>query len=110
MVTMLFEKNQGYMKELGIDNRKESQGCKGINMSWGYQDYVPYTDACTHSWAGVITQKKLVQINDEETTSILNIAYISDTFVHSQKGATMTKEAYALYMAFKKLLDYFVCG
>ena len=40
-------------------------------------DYILYTYTSKHSWSGVLTQKKIVQINGEETNSFLPITYIN---------------------------------
>ena len=67
------------------------------------QDYVLNTDASKHSWSGVLTEEKVVQINGKDTTSFLPITDISSTFVGSQMSqVTLIKEAYAIYMAFTK--------
>ena len=40
------------------------------------QHYMLYTDTSKHSWSGVLIQKKVVQINSEDTTSFVPITYI----------------------------------
>ena len=51
--------------------------------------------------------KKVVQISGKDNTSFLPINYISGPFIGSQKNwVPLTKEAYAICMASKKLSYY----
>ena len=62
-------------------------------------DYTLYTDASKYAYAGVLTQK--VDGTDHP------VAYTSGLFRGSQLNwAALTKEAYAIYMAVKKLSFY----
>ena len=62
-------------------------------------DYILYTDASKYAYAGVLTQK--VDGTDHP------VAYTSRLFRDSQLNwAALTKEAYAIYMAVKKLSFY----
>ena len=62
-------------------------------------DYILYTDASKYAYAGVLTQK--VDGTDHP------VAYTSRLFRGSQLNwAALTKEAYAIYMAVKKLSFY----
>ena len=62
-------------------------------------DYILYTDASKYAYAGVLTQK--VDGTDHP------VAYTSGLFRGSQLNwAALTKEAYAIYMAVKKLSFY----
>ena len=71
------------------------------------QDYIFYTDDSKNSWSGVLTQKKVLKINSEETISLLLITYLSGLFVGSQKNwVNMMKEAYVINMTFKKVSYY----
>ena len=62
-------------------------------------DYIWYTDASKYAYAGVLTQS--IDGTDHP------IAYTSGLFRGSQLNwATVTKEAYAIYMSVKKLSFY----
>ena len=62
-----------------------------------------YTNASKYSWSVPLTQEILTNVNGKDV-SFLPIAYISGTFVESQKNwATLIKEAFAIYLACKKL-------
>ena len=62
-------------------------------------DYILYTDASKYAYAGVLTQK----IDGTNHP----VAYTSGLFRGSQLNwAALTKEAYAIYMAVKKLSFY----
>ena len=62
-------------------------------------DYTLYTDASKYAYAGVLTQK----VDGTDHT----VAYTSGLFRGSQLNwAALTKEAYAIYMAVKKLSFY----
>ena len=66
--------------------------------------YVLSTDTSKHSLSGVLTQEWVTAIKGKDIRSFLSIMYVSGTFVGSKKNrATLTKEVYAIYMAFKKL-------
>ena len=61
--------------------------------------YTLYTDASKYAYAGVLTQH-----NDRVDHPI---TYLSGLFRGSQLNwATLTKEAYAIYMSIKKLIFY----
>ncbi len=65
------------------------------------KEYVLFTHASKHAWAGVLTQ-------DYEGT-LHPITYISGLFRGSQLNwAALTKEAYAIYKSIKKLA-YYIC-
>ena len=69
--------------------------------------YVLFTDASKYAWACVLTQEKTHQIEGKEVKILHPITYMSVLFPGSQMNwACLTKEAYAIYMSFKKLEYY----
>ena len=70
--------------------------------------YTLYTDASKYAWAGVLTQRYVHQMEGKEKEIFHPITYLSGLFRGSQLNwATLTKEAYAIYMCVKKL-DYYL--
>ena len=73
--------------------------------------YILYTDASKYAWAGVLTQAYVHTIEDKEKEIHHPILYLSGLFKGSQMNwATLTKEAYAIYMCVKKLHVYLEGG
>ena len=71
--------------------------------------YTLYTDASKYAWAGVLTQECTTIVDGKEVTLQHPITYISGLFQGSQVNwATLTKEAYAIYISCKKLSFYLV--
>ena len=71
--------------------------------------YTLYTDASKYAWSGVLTQECTTIVDGKEVTLQHPITYISGLFQHSQVNwATLTKEAYAIYISCKKLSFYLV--
>ena len=69
--------------------------------------YILYTDASKYAWAGVLTQAYIHQLEDKVKEIHHPITYLSGLFKGSQVNwATLTKEAYAIYMSVKKLDSY----
>ena len=69
--------------------------------------YTLYTDASKYRWAGVLTQSHTTVMDGKSVTTDHPVAFVSGLFRGSQLNwATLTKEAYAIYMSFKKLLFY----
>ena len=69
--------------------------------------YTLYTDASKYGWAGVLTQLHTTEIEGKAITTDHPVAYVSGLFRGSQiNWAALTKEAYAIYMAVKKLSFY----
>ena len=69
--------------------------------------YILYTDASKYAWAGVLTQE--YHYEDEGKTRKIHhpITYVSGLFRGPQiNWAALTKEAYAIYMAARKLTVY----
>ena len=72
--------------------------------------YTLYTDASKYAWAGVLTQRYVHEIEGKEKEIYHPVTYLSGLFRGSQLNwATLTKEAYAIYMCVKKL-DYYLAG
>ena len=70
--------------------------------------YTLYTDASKYAWAGVLTQRYVHEIEGKEKEIYHPVTYLSGLFRGSQLNwATLTKEAYAIYMCAKKL-DYYL--
>ena len=68
------------------------------------QDYVLYTDASGIGWSGVLMQE---HTDDKGKTKQHPICYVSGQFHgHQLNWAALTKEAYAIYMAIKRLSFY----
>ena len=69
--------------------------------------YTLYTDASKFSWAGVLTQSHTTIIDGKPITIEYPVTFVSGLFRGSQLNwATLTKEAFAIYMSVKKLLFY----
>ena len=72
--------------------------------------YTLYTDASKYAWAGVLTQRYVHEMEGKEKEIYYPVTYLSGLFRGSQLNwATLTKEAYAIYMCVKKL-DYYLAG
>ena len=72
--------------------------------------YTLYTDASKYAWAGVLTQRYVHEMEGKEKEIYHPVTYLSGLFRGSQLNwATLTKEAYAIYMCVKKL-DYYLAG
>ena len=64
-------------------------------------------DASKYGWAGVLTQKHTADVNGKQITTDHPVAFVSGLFRGSQLNwATLTKEAFAIYMSVKKLSFY----
>ena len=71
------------------------------------KDYYLFTDASKHTWSAILMQD---QNASPSTQDLRPITYQSGTFKGSQLNwATLTKEAYAIYMAFRKF-SFFLEG
>ena len=69
--------------------------------------YTLYTDASKFGWAGVLTQSHTIVIDGKFTTTDHPVTFVSVLFRGSQLNwATLTKEAFAIYMSVKKLSFY----
>ena len=69
--------------------------------------YTLYTDASKYEWAGVLTQSHTSNVDGKSITMDHPISYVSGLFRGSQLNwATLTKEAYAIYMSIKKSIFY----
>ena len=69
--------------------------------------YVLFTDARKHTRACVLTQEKTHMFEEKEVKILHTITYMSGLFRGSQiNWACLTKEAYVIYMAIKKLTYY----
>ena len=69
--------------------------------------YSLYTDASKFSWAGVLTQPRMMVIDGKSTTTDHPVTFVSGLFRGSQLNwAALTKEAFAIYMSVKKLSFY----
>ena len=68
------------------------------------QRYILYTDASGIGWSGVLTQEHM---DEKGKVKHHPICYVSGQFRGSQLNwAALTKEAYAIYMAIKRLSFY----
>ena len=67
--------------------------------------YTLYTDASKFSWAGVLTQSHTTVIDGKSTTTDHPVTFVSGLF-SQLNWATLTKEAFAIYMSVKKLSFY----
>ena len=66
-----------------------------------------FTDASKYAWACVLTQQKTHVMEEKEVKILHPITYMSGLFRGSQMHWTcITKEAYAIYLSFKKLAYY----
>ena len=71
------------------------------------QPYVLYTDASKYAWAGVLTQAYQHTIGGIEKEIYHPVMYVSGLFRGPQiNWAALVKEAYAIYMAARKLHYY----
>ena len=71
------------------------------------QPYILYTDASKYAWAGVLTQAYDHHIEGKVKTICHPVTYVSGLFRGPQLNwAAMVKEAYAIYMAARKLHYY----
>ena len=69
--------------------------------------YTLFTDASKYAWAAVLTQAYNYDKENKEITINHPITFVSGLFKGSQLNwAALTKEAYAIYMAVKKLVYY----
>ena len=69
--------------------------------------YMLYTDASKYGWAEVLTQRHTSTVDGKEITMDHPVLYVSGLFHGSQLNwATLTKEAYAIYMSVKKSTFY----
>ena len=69
--------------------------------------YALYMDASKYGWAGVLTQNHTSVVDRKSITMDHPISYVSGLFHGSQLNwATLTKEAYAIYMSIKKSTFY----
>ena len=69
--------------------------------------YVLYTDASKYTWAGVLTQAYRHAVDGVEKEIHHPITYVSGLFRGPQiNWAALVKEAYAIYMAARKLHYY----
>ena len=69
--------------------------------------YTLFTDASKYAWACVLTQEYEHKFDDKIKKILHPITYVSGLFKGSQVNwATLTKEAYAIYMSVKKLAYY----
>ena len=71
------------------------------------QPYVLYTDASKYAWAGVLTQAHTHVVDGVEKEIHHPVTYVSGLFRGPQiNWAALVKEAYAIYMAARKLHYY----
>ena len=71
------------------------------------QPYVLYTDASKYAWAGVLMQAYRHTMDGVEKEIHHPVTYASGLFRGPQiNWATLVKEAYAIYMAARKLHYY----
>ena len=69
--------------------------------------YTLFTDASKYAWACVLTQEYTHNFDGKERKILHPITYVSGLFRRSQLNwATLTKEAYAIYMSVRKLDHY----
>ena len=79
-----------------------------LNLVQLYKQYYLFTDSSKHSWSGILIQY-IEQIKEGGTKLKIPhpITYQSCTFQGSQKNwSTLTKEVYAIYMSFYKMVFY----
>ena len=93
-------------EDFSITKRHVTQGtCTKISRS--FQPYTLFTDASKYAWACVLTQEYEHEFDDKIKKILHPITYVSGLFKGSQVNwATLTKEAYAIYMSVKKLSYY----
>ena len=71
------------------------------------EQYMLYTDTSKYGWAGVLTQRHTSTVGRKEITMDHLVSYVSGLFCGSQLNwATLTKEAYTIYMSIKKSTFY----
>ena len=71
------------------------------------QPYVLYTDASKYAWVGVLTQAHTHMVDGVEKEIHHPVTYVSGLFRGPQiNWAALVKEAYAIYMAARKLHYY----
>ena len=71
------------------------------------QPYLLYTDASKYAWAGVLTQAHTHAVDGVEKEIHHPVTYVSGLFRGPQiNWAALVKEAYAIYMAARKLHYY----
>ena len=69
--------------------------------------YTIFTDASKYAWACILTQEYIYEQEGKEHKVLHPITYASGLFRGSQLNwATLTKEAFAIYMSIKKLTYY----
>ena len=69
--------------------------------------YTLFTDASKYAWACVLTQEYEHEFDGKFKKILHPITYVSGLYKGSQVNwATLTKEAYAIYMSIKKLSYY----
>ena len=69
--------------------------------------YTLFTDASKYAWTCVLTQEYEHEFEGKTKKMLYPITYVSGLFKGSQVNwATLTKEAYAIYMSVKKLSYY----
>ena len=69
--------------------------------------YTLYTDASKFAWAGVLTQSHTTVIDGKSITTDHPVTFVSGLFRGSQLSwATLTKEAFAIYMSVKNISFY----
>ena len=69
--------------------------------------YTLFTDASKYAWACVLTQEYVHEFDGKVRKILHPITYVSGLFRGSQLNwATLTKEAYAIYIAVRKLDHY----
>ena len=69
--------------------------------------YMLYTDASKYGWAGVLTQSHTSTVDGKTISMDHPVSYVNGSFRGSQLNwATLTKEAYAIYMSVKKSTFY----
>ena len=69
--------------------------------------YILFTDASGYAWAGVLTQEHESIIEEKKVCYKHPITYVSGLFKNNQtRWAAMTKEAFAIYMCYKRLSYY----
>ena len=69
--------------------------------------YTLYMDASKFCWAGILTQKHTADVNGKKITTDHLVAFVSGLFSGSQLNwASLTEEAFAIYMSVRKLSFY----
>ena len=71
------------------------------------EPYILLTDVSKQIQSGVLTQVRITKINDKDVKLFLPNTFCQwNIYRFPEKWATLTKEAYMIYMVFKKLSDY----